>query len=49
LVNAAELTLNAMHLISRRFPLLVIQFHRSGTGQPSVGTVHNRGNDLQVT
>jgi len=49
LVNAAELTLNAMDLIPRRFTLLVIQFHRSGAGQPSVGAVHNRCHNLQVT
>jgi len=47
-VDAAELLLNALDLITHGLALLRIQFGGGGSRQPPVRAVHNRSNHFQV-
>jgi hypothetical protein len=47
-VDAAELTLNAIDLMSHAFRLLVIHIHGSGAGQSSLCSAHDCYHHLQI-
>jgi hypothetical protein len=47
-VYAAELTLNALHLMPRGLRLLIIQLCDAGTRQPPLRAVHNRQHHFQL-
>jgi hypothetical protein len=47
-VYAAELVLNALNLMPRGFALPGIQLYGSGPRQPTIRTVHNCGDHLQI-
>jgi hypothetical protein len=47
-VDAAELVLNALDLVSRGFALLVIQLRGRRTNQSPLHTAHNRHHHFQI-
>jgi hypothetical protein len=47
-VDAAELVLNAVDLMPRGFPLLVIQLRGSGARQPTMRPVRDGGHHFQI-
>jgi hypothetical protein len=49
LVDTAELTLNPMDLMPRRFALLAVQFHGRGAGQAPLSAAHYGRHHLQVS